>query len=739
MAAASVLKRQDGKSRRQPSKPRNRAWGLAWLTSCKLRTEGESTPVGSCNPSHTCADGIKGQLRRGFIIWLWAVEGAEQGRAELTGASFEMILLSPGPGLRSRSHVWTQLPRIWTCSAKAYPRDLFSRDDCLLPGFVGARLAWWESLLNASVSCLELGPAGVQPSSVVMELGVWSTRARYTARWENSTTCRETNRCRVERRKYISVAAPPCRGQNIICPGRTCGRTLRSSGHAPHVRSSPFARAAVDRGSSGTVFAWDLRWQQQPIVLSGVAAEDGILAVVEQDLVVGFQSVGHEVRNCSVELLVLVPSLKLCSRQANAAIPVFDDVGGYANIRGSQCPVFAVAFPIFQKWDITKLVNATRGVKLTGHVEFEMEINAKDSVIAELHSEVDKLRRANDTQALHLVRVFGSSLQVKDDEVKKLRTENIEPRRALAVLEEQFAEHEVHNVTQAFCNVNVTSLGMYRNVAADDNMTNLVDNPTPRGQFTIDEGGQAICGPNSFVRNIKCKARKELKMPRFEYQDIQGQTINKAVVAGNSTTTDVGCSGKRAVYKDVIDVDEGTMCVNKKSGFDINNRHGVRKMMTVEEKSKISNAYNVCGDRPIMWNGHKYGVTVYFTDVIDVYVVLLSAEQDRINEGVEVPEKSYFFSSIRLNVVLEVQRQAMRDCWVDTQDFNKPLESVVDCPQQRPDLLDCAIIVCAVIHQYAHHVDVGRSLHDGNCSVLRATMVKEFINDLVRGLKNDTD
>ncbi|GMP35962.1 hypothetical protein CsSME_00008220 [Camellia sinensis var. sinensis] len=35
-------------------------------------------------------------------------------------------------------------------------------------------------------------------------------------------------------------------------------------------------------GSSGIVFAWDLRWQQQPIVLSGVAAEDGILAVVEQ-------------------------------------------------------------------------------------------------------------------------------------------------------------------------------------------------------------------------------------------------------------------------------------------------------------------------------------------------------------------------------------------------------------------------------------------------------------------------
>ncbi|CAL5374837.1 unnamed protein product [Camellia sinensis] len=53
----------------------------------------------------------------------------------------------------------------------------------------------------------------------------------------------------------------------------------------------------ITGGSSGTVFAWDLRWQQQPVVLSGVAAgnmstsrvlpimicsEDGILAVVEQ-------------------------------------------------------------------------------------------------------------------------------------------------------------------------------------------------------------------------------------------------------------------------------------------------------------------------------------------------------------------------------------------------------------------------------------------------------------------------
>ncbi|GMQ02462.1 hypothetical protein CsSME_00048678 [Camellia sinensis var. sinensis] len=39
------------------------------------------------------------------------------------------------------------------------------------------------------------------------------------------------------------------------------------------------------------------------------------------------------------------------------------------------------------------------------------------------------------------------------------------------------------------------------------------------------------------------------------------------------------------------------------------------------------------------------------SQVIDAYVVLLSAEQDRINERVDAPDKSYFFSSICLDMV----------------------------------------------------------------------------------------
>ncbi|KAI8026827.1 hypothetical protein LOK49_LG02G00721 [Camellia lanceoleosa] len=53
------------------------------------------------------------------------------------------------------------------------------------------------------------------------------------------------------------------------------------------------------------------------------------------------------------------------------------------------------------------------------------------------------------------------------------------------------------------------------------------------------------------------------------------------------------------------------------------------------------------------------------------------------------------------NIVSEMQRQMLdaygRDDVVEMQDFEILLELVVECPQQRPDSLDCAIIVCAVM------------------------------------------
>ncbi|GMP69894.1 hypothetical protein CsSME_00028978 [Camellia sinensis var. sinensis] len=215
-------------------------------------------------------------------------------------------------------------------------------------------------------------------------------------------------------------------------------------------------------------------------------------------------------------------------------------------------------------------------------------------------------------------------------------------------------------------------------------------------------------------------------------------------------------------------MDDVDVTAKKKSGFNINNRHVVWKMITATEKKKITDAYNRDGDSAVMWDGHGHGVAVYFTDVKSLVRQSEIRGNERINEGVDAADKSYFFSSICLdmmknnnvrsrnryvldnlhaaklfrykNIVSEVQRQTMGNDSIDTQEYDPPVESVVDCPQQRPELLlDCAIIVCAVMRQHVRHVDVKRSLHGGNFSVLWAIMVKSFVNDPLRGLKNDLD
>ena len=49
--------------------------------------------------------------------------------------------------------------------------------------------------------------------------------------------------------------------------------------------------------------------------------------------------------------------------------------------------------------------------------------------------------------------------------------------------------------------------------------------------------------------------------------------------------------------------------------------------------------------------------------------------------------------------------------------------------------LDCGVLVCAIMRQYVHRADVERLLHGSNCIILRANMVKAFLNDPTRGLK----
>ncbi|GMP90776.1 hypothetical protein CsSME_00041751 [Camellia sinensis var. sinensis] len=228
-------------------------------------------------------------------------------------------------------------------------------------------------------------------------------------------------------------------------------------------------------------------------------------------------------------------------------------------------------------------------------------------------------------------------MQAKDDEVKKLTAENVELQRAVNVLEDQVAEREVHNVTQAFGGVDVNVEGVKHGLSGNEHVTDLTINSTPNRVFTVTgdtvlvwdvtpvpdqiisvnemqhgvmagievvvispnmaEGGRLNFGKNSFVWDVKCKVRKGLTLTRVECLGVTGQTSTSNVVHVPSFKSNVDCNARNSGCTDVIDVDDVDVQTKKKSGFDINNRHAVWKMMTAAEKKKITDAYNKDGDR----------------------------------------------------------------------------------------------------------------------------------------------
>ncbi|KAI7980176.1 hypothetical protein LOK49_Contig184G00002 [Camellia lanceoleosa] len=333
-------------------------------------------------------------------------------------------------------------------------------------------------------------------------------------------------------------------------------------------------------------------------------------------------------------------------------------------------------------------------------VEFEMQINEKDNVVAELRAEVERLRKTNEVQTLHLVGGFGSLMEAKDAEVKKLSNENAELRRAINVLEDQLADREVHNVTQAFRNVDVNPAGGNATpgrVVADVTGTpgglftvsgdgNPVWDVTPVREQTISvremqrgimagtevvvisptmaEGGRFNVGRSSIMWDVKRKERKKVTLTGFDCVGVSGEKRKSTMEPLRSFMSTEVINPISACRAHVIDVDEIDIQPKKKSGFDMNNRQTVWKMLTAAEKKKITDAYNRDGDSAVMWDGQAHAVAVYFTDVkslvrqteirgnvIDAYAVLLNDEQERINEGVDAADKSYFFSSICLDMM----------------------------------------------------------------------------------------
>ncbi|GMP98618.1 hypothetical protein CsSME_00046437 [Camellia sinensis var. sinensis] len=396
----------------------------------------------------------------------------------------------------------------------------------------------------------------------------------------------------------------------------------------------------------------------------------------------------------------------------------------------------------------------------------ELENKRKDEMIALLEEEVAGLKRKLEAQAVNIVRGFECVLGIKNKEVDKLKKENIKLRRSVLVLEDQLADRDVHVVTQAFRDVEVRG----------DSVGGSIAGVRAGGQVVYDVssiragmGGANMCseavGPNAGCVVI----------------DSDGEQCGRNV----DGIVNVDLSDAEKGSDRVVDVDAVVVKGNKWSGFDINNRLGVWKMMTVEEKCRIKQGYDRHGDQAVMWEDGEAGVVVDFSDVknlirqssiygnvIDAYVELLKSEHLRMYGDDELADKSYFFSSVCLDIVKKDDVRAMEkfdrtnvsaasDCqfihfpmchdghWTqrgDRADVHHNVatllkECVTNVMKQtlREFGLDEQSILAnfsSSLEAYMHRCDVERSLQGTNCIILRANMVKAFVNDPARGLKD---
>ncbi|KAI7994766.1 hypothetical protein LOK49_LG11G00750 [Camellia lanceoleosa] len=338
-------------------------------------------------------------------------------------------------------------------------------------------------------------------------------------------------------------------------------------------------------------------------------------------------------------------------------------------------------------------------------VDIEMWNKANEGTIAKLGEEVLRLNSKMELQTVNIVAGFECVMKVKDKEIRKLQNKNKEMRQTISMLEDQLADHQVHNVTQAFRKVDVTVVGASRCGVPSGIDVAIVYDVTPiRGVANtcrsvayvdvhtvfdsspvlvrsvgdvslsdhkvqvlpyVEDDRHGMVGKNSFVRKIKTKVRKELRLKDYEYP--LGWERGKRTVRHTEEGLEVD---KCNVNYSVIDVDTLGVPSRKWSGLELNNQFRV----------------------------------------IDAYAYILLIEQANVGSGDDLTDKSYFFNSICIDVIkrsnaktiesyvlknfalskdFRVMKQPLEADGIDklsiTETFNHPLKSIADCPQQRAD------------------------------------------------------
>ncbi|KAI8008200.1 hypothetical protein LOK49_LG07G02083 [Camellia lanceoleosa] len=306
--------------------------------------------------------------------------------------------------------------------------------------------------------------------------------------------------------------------------------------------------------------------------------------------------------------------------------------------------------------------------------DIEMRNKANEGMIAKLEEEVVRLKSKMELQAVNIVGGFECVMKVKDEEIQKLQNENKEMRQTISMLEDQLADHHVHNVTQAFCEVDVTAVGASRcgvgsriDVAVVHDVTPIrgvanmcgsvahVDVHTVSNSSSaplrsvgdvslsdhevqvlpyVEDDGHGVAGQNSFVCKINTKVRKELRLKDYDYP--LGWERGKRTVTHTEEGLEVD---KCNVNYAVIDIDTVGVPTRKWA---------------------------------VIWTGVENGVSVYFIDiknlicgdsvrgnVIDTYANILLTEQANVSSGDDLIDKSYFFNNICMDVIKSSNAKTM--------------------------------------------------------------------------------
>ncbi|GMP88762.1 hypothetical protein CsSME_00040623 [Camellia sinensis var. sinensis] len=244
--------------------------------------------------------------------------------------------------------------------------------------------------------------------------------------------------------------------------------------------------------------------------------------------------------------------------------------------------------------------------------------------------------------------------------------------------------------------------------------------------------------------------------------------------------------------KDEVNIEDDEGGCKTWAGFGMKNRYPVWKLLVEDEQKLLQVVYTFEGDGAVVWSAAEYGVRVNFKDiqslvqggptagnVIDAYAEILKSSQNVAVVNCANFSKSYFHSSLCSDMMknrcimskdsyLNMHVTAASGCryvhypiydanhWttlvvdytkraagklssivgVTSENIDGPLEALGDFPQQHSESPNCAIMVCFIMRQYANNVEVEGSMDGMAASAFRAEMIKAFINDPHRGLRN---